>query len=53
MLLLSSAEKDSFRNTISMSNGLDLEHSVSPDLSPNCLQILSAEDKGHRQQGKS
>ena len=31
-----------------MSNGLDLDHdrhSVGPDLGPNCLQRLSADDK--------
>ena len=56
MILLSSADffqnllfsKNSFRNTISVSNGLDPDqdrHFVSPDLGPNCLQKLSADDK--------
>ena len=56
MLLLSSAEffsklpfqKNSFRNTIRVSNGLDRDqerHSVCPDLGPNCLQWLSADGK--------
>ena len=42
--------KKSFRNTIRVPNGLDPDqdqHSVSPDLGPNCLQRLSADDKGH------
>ena len=59
MFLLSSADifkmiffKTSFRNTIRVSDGLDPEDSVSPDLAPNCLQSLSADDKGHRQQEK-
>ena len=38
-----------FRNTIRMSNGLDpdqdLLNSVSPDMGPNRLQRLSADDK--------
>ena len=50
MLLFSSADffqnqlfkKDSFRNTIRVSKGLD---SVGPDLSPSCLQRLSADKK--------
>ena len=36
-------------NTIRVSNGLDLDqdrHCVGPDLGPNCLQRLSADDKG-------
>ena len=40
--------KNSFRNTIRMSNGLDPDqdqHSVSSDLDPNCLQRLSADNK--------
>ena len=37
---------NSFRNTIRVSNGLDLDQdSVGLDLSPNCLQRLSAGDK--------
>ena len=35
--------KDSFMNTISVSNSLDLEK-VGPDLGSNCLQWLSADD---------
>ena len=40
--------KNSFSNTIRVSNGLDPDqdlHSVSPDLGPNCLQMLSADYK--------
>ena len=40
--------KKSFRNIIKVSNGLDSDqdrHSVGPDLRPNCLQRLSADDK--------
>ena len=40
--------KKSFTNTIRASNGLDPDHdrrSVGPDLGPNCLQMLSADDK--------
>ena len=33
-------------NIISVSNGLDPDHSVGPDLGPNHLQRLSADDKG-------
>ena len=33
--------------------GLDLRHSVSPDLGPNCLQRLSADDKSSCYQGKT
>ena len=39
--------KHSFRNTIRVSNGWDPDqdqHSVGPDLGPNCLQRLSADD---------
>ena len=46
----------SFRNTISVSNCLDPDqdrHSVGPDLGPNCLQRLSADDESCRKQGKS
>ena len=35
-----------FSGTLSVSNGLDpdqAQHSVRPDLGPNCLQILSAD----------
>ena len=53
MLLLLSADfsklafsKNSFRNTIRVSNGLDPDQDiVGPDLGPNCLQRLSADDK--------
>ena len=38
--------KKKFKNTIRVSNSLDLDpDSVSPDLGPNCLQRLSADDK--------
>ena len=43
--------KNSFRNTIVLiriSNSLDPDqdlHSVNPDLGPNCVQRLSADDK--------
>ena len=40
-------KKKSFRNTIKVSNGLDPDqagHSVGPDLCPNCLQKLNADD---------
>ena len=40
------SNKNSFNNTIEMSNDLD------PDLGPNCLQTLSAEDTS-RQRVKS
>ena len=56
MLLLSSADivsksifsKNSSRNTIRISNSLDPDQdrqNVCPDLGPNCLQKLSADDK--------
>ena len=47
--------KKKFRNIIRVSNGLDPDqdrHSVGPDLGPNCLQRLSADDKSSRWQGK-
>ena len=55
MLFLSSAcffskstfLKNSFRNAIRMSSSLDPDqarHVVGPDLDPNCLQRLSADD---------
>ena len=59
MVLLSSADfffpkltfsKNSFIKTIRVSNGLDQgqdRHFVGPDLCPNCLQRLSANDKSH------
>ena len=40
--------KKKFRNTIRESNCLDPDqdrHSVDPDLGPNCLQRLSADEK--------
>ena len=40
--------KKSFRNTIRVSNSSDPDqarHFVGPDLGPNCLQRLSADDK--------
>ena len=39
--------KNSFRNTVRESNSLDPDqarHFVGPDLGPNCLQKLSADD---------
>ena len=48
--------KNSFRNTIKASNYLDPDedrHSVGPDLGPNCLQKLSADDKSRHKQEKS
>ena len=39
--------KNSFKNTFRASNGLDPDQdrqSVGPDLGPNCLQRLSADD---------
>ena len=41
-------QKKSFRNTIRVSNSLDPHQAqcfVEPDLGPNCLQRLSADDK--------
>ena len=63
LLMLSSADfykistfsKNSFRNNISMSNSLDpgqARQFVGPDLGPNCLQRLSADDT-NRQRNKS
>ena len=53
MILLLSADffQNSFRNIIRVSNCLDLDQDrqfVGPDLGPNCLQRLSAEDKSCR-----
>ena len=48
-------KKKPVRNTIRVSEGLDLDqeqHSVGPDLGPNCKQRLSADDKSHHWQGK-
>ena len=55
MLFLSSADffqnplfqKNSFRITIRVANSLDPDHArcfIGPDLGPNCLQKLSADD---------
>ena len=47
--------KNSFRNTIIVSNSLDPDqnwHYVSHDLHPNCLQRLSADDNSHSWQDK-
>ena len=44
------------KNTIRVSNSLNPDqdqHFVSPDLGPNCLQRISADDKSSDQQGKS
>ena len=46
----------SFRNTIRVSNSLDPDqarHFVGPDLGPDCLQRLSADDKSRHLRGKS
>ena len=56
MLLLLSADfflkltfsKNSFRNTIRVSNGLDPDQDRRSDLGPNCLQRLKADDKSRR-----
>ena len=50
-----SKKKKSFRNTIRVSNSLDPDqawHFVEPDLGPNHLQKLSADDRSHHQWGK-
>ena len=62
MLLLLSADfskltfKNDFRSkSIRVSNSLDPDqdrHFVGPDLSPNCLEWLSAGDNSHRLKGK-
>ena len=47
--------KNSFRNTIKVSNSLDLGQTgptFCPDLGPNYLQRLSTDDKNRRYQGK-
>ena len=44
----SSLKINSFKNTIRVSNSLDPDqdrHSTSPDLGPDCLQRLSADDE--------
>ena len=46
----STFSKNSFKNTIRVSNGWDSDqdrHFVGPDLGPNYLQRLSANDKSH------
>ena len=59
MLLLSSGDffqncpfqKNSFRNTIRVSNGLDPDQdqrSVCPVLDPDCLKRFSADDRSRR-----
>ena len=42
-------QKNSYRNTIRVSNGLDPDKDghVRPDLDPNCLQRLLADDNHH------
>ena len=58
MLLLLSADflqNNSFMSTIRVSYSLEPDqdrHFVGPDLGPNCLQRLSADDKSRRSQGK-
>ena len=64
MLLLSPADvffskltfsKNSFRNTIRVSNNLDPDqdrHYICPDLDPNCLHWLSANNKSRREKGR-
>ena len=57
----SSFSKISFRKTISVSNSMDPDqarqngpnfcNSIGPDLDPNCLQMLSADDSS-KQRGK-
>ena len=40
--------KKNFRNTIRVSNSMEPDqgrHSVGPDLGPDCLQMLSSDDK--------
>ena len=46
-----SFSKTSFRNPIRVSNGLDPDQArrfVGPDLGPNCLQRLSADDTSRK-----
>ena len=62
LLLLSSADflkinffKNSFTNSIRVSNNLDPDQDrqvVGPDLGPNCLQRLSADDKVAADKGR-
>ena len=37
----------------SVSNKLDADHYVEPDLGPNCRQRLSTNEKSHHKQAKS
>ena len=51
----STFSKDSFRNTSRVSNILDpdqAQQNVKPDLGPNCLQRLSADDKIHHKKAE-
>ena len=44
-------QKNYFKNTIEVSNSLDPDQArqfVGPDLGPNCLQRLAADDKNSR-----
>ena len=54
MIFLSSAffQNQVFRKSFQEYN-LDVKGSVRPDLSPNCLQRLSEDDKIRRRQAKS
>ena len=48
--------KNSFMNAIRVANSLEPDqdrHYVSPDLGPNCFQMLSADDKSCCEHGKS
>ena len=48
LVSISIFSENSFRNTFRVSNGCDPDQnrdSVGPDLGPNCLQRLSADDK--------
>ena len=55
LLLLSDIFKDKFSGTLSVSNGLDPDQDrhVGPDLDPNCLHRLSADNKSQHKHGKS
>ena len=47
-MLLPFSKTNNFRCTLRVSNGLDpdqVQRSVGPDLGPNCLQRLLADDK--------
>ena len=51
-----SFSKNSFWNTIRVTNSLDPDqdrHIVGPDLGPNCLQRLSADNKSCFEHGKN